>query len=180
MTLYQFSCVCTWLEIHWLRSIYHASRDSSEFGFYLCSVAKSRLWCIVCVCVHACVYIYIYVWGFCKCCHSRVSHQAALTKGLFLMCVCDTNSPRLDRWPRNQLFSPHCTTRAQSGMAVITIPASPHWAIPLSVEHIANVITLCCAVLWADLMSSACHLRARCHSKSSGWFIKARVYCIVH
>lgn len=45
--------------------------------------------------------------------------------------------------------SPHCATEAHSGMAVITIAASPHWAIPHSVEHCANVITLGYTLLWA-------------------------------
>lgn len=36
-------------------------QEIAQFGFYLCSVAKSRLWCIVCVCARVCVYIYLCV-----------------------------------------------------------------------------------------------------------------------
>lgn len=139
LTLYLFPNVCTWPDT--LRSIYHASWDKTQpVFFYLCSVARSRLCCS------------IYVWEFCKCCHSRRITTDCSYKATALRCnvrLWWTNSPRLDRWPRNQLFSPHCTTQAHSGMAVITIPASPRWAILHSVEHIANVITLHYTLLWA-------------------------------
>lgn len=87
--------------------------------------------------------------------------QTAATKGSnapgFNVRLWWTNLPRLGRWPRNQMFYPHRTAQAQSGMAVITIPASPHWALLHSVEHIANVITLCYTLLWSPgLMSSVC------------------------
>lgn len=46
-------------------------------------------------------------------------------------------------------FPHHPMTRARGGMAVITTPATPHWAILRRVEHIANVITRCDTLLWA-------------------------------
>lgn len=126
-----------------LRSIYHASWDRSELGFYLCSVAKSRLWCSIYLCVRI-----LQVLSF-EGTPPDCSYKG--TSWRFNVRLRWTNSPGLDRWPRNQLFSPRCTTPAQSGMAVITIPASLHWAILHSVEHIANVITLCYTLLWARL-----------------------------
>lgn len=138
-----------------LRSIYHASRDRSELGFYLCSVAKSRL-CSIYLCVRI-----LPVLSF-EGITPDWSYKGTLCE--FNVRLWWTNSPRLDRWPQNQLFSSHCTTQAQSGIAVITTPASPHWAIPHSVEYIANVITLSYTFLWPRL-NVECHLRARCHSK---------------
>lgn len=127
-----------------LGSIYHVSWDRSELVFYLCSVAKSRLWRGIYLCVRI-----LQVLSF-----EGIAPDCGYNGTFFLrfnVRLWWTNSPRLDRWPQKQLFSPHCTTQAQSGMAVITIPASPRWAILHSVEHIANVITLCYTLLWAWL-----------------------------
>lgn len=133
------------------QSIYHASRDRSGLGFYLCCIAESRVW-------H---WIYIYAQEFCRCCHPWIFQLTVEVFDISFATACDRQIHRDDIGDLGSRCFPHCaswatrngsnyhpgitsssrTARCRTHYCIIT-QGSSRWRARLNVEDVSFVSLL--------------------------------------